>query len=251
MYWRLSPDGQPARVTFDGVQCAFELPAASVSTGCAFAAGGTFTYRVEGFGPGTGRVEVAPVQWVTLRAPRQTIVFGSPLVLGGTAYQPSSCGPPPTPGARPPAVVVSALRAGQPARRRAAAAIPRSGPVFTNTAWQATVRPGARKSYRARWHGFDSSEVTVDVRPRTVARLVGRRLVRARVVSLRSHRGRWVALHRRARSGGWRFARAVRLGRGSSARFRVGRAGVYRVFVPRSTAGPGYVAGWSRPLRVR
>jgi hypothetical protein len=239
----LPPEAAESRLVFDTPACETVRPTpvgVEVTLFCSLMEPGTYQYRVEGFGAGTGVVVVDPVDWVTVAPARRVVVFGDRLRLTGTLYPGQPCTPPP-PGRR---VQVQGRAVG------AAAFVIRAAAPFGQR-WRTAVRPRVSTEYRASWSGRVSGVVRIDVRPRvTLRRARGGRL-RVTVLSARNYRGRWVAVQRRT-ARGWRFARAVRLGRGSTTRFRVPRRhGVVRVYVPRSVAGRGYVAGFSRPLRLR
>ena len=240
--WRSSEDAR-SRVLFDALPCAPQLAAANETAGCFFNAGGAFTYRVDGFGVGTGTVEVESAEWVSLVAARKVVTFGDRLFLRGGAYFGNDCSPP-----GPRLLILTAAPVGKAPRRRAVEV--RRG-FFQTTPWRTHVRPLVSTTYRATWAGFTSRAVRVDVRPLVLLRRSESGRLRVTVRSARSYRGRWAALQRRT-GRGWRFVRAVRLGRGSTTRFRLARRrGVVRIYVPRSVAGRGYVAGSSRPLRLR
>jgi hypothetical protein len=240
--WRVSEDAT-SRVLFDAIPCAPQLASANEVAGCFFNTGGAFTYRVAGFGGGTGTVEVESAEWISLVASRAIVTFGDRLILSGGAYFGNDCSPL---GQR--MLMLTATPTGRASHRRAVAV--RRG-FFQTIPWRTRARPHVSTDYRATWKGFMSQNVRVDVRPRVTLRRVAGARLRVAVRSARSYRGRWVALQRRT-ARGWRFVRTVRLGRSSATRFRVPRRrGVVRVYVPRSVAGRGYVAGFSRPLRLR
>ena len=238
-----------ARLVFDAPACETVRPVpvgVPVTLFCELSEPASYPYRVEGFGAGAGVVVVDPVNWVTLAARRRVVVYGGPVVLGGTAYPGQPCSPPP---ARAPRLVVEGRAVGTArfARRaRTGLAIELSGGALARR-----TAPALLDLYRALWSEHYSRTLRVDVRPRVTLRRSANRYLRVTVRSARSCRGRWVALQRRT-GRGWRFARAVHLGRGSTAKFRPAlRRGVVRIYVPRSVAGRGYVAGFSRPIQLR
>lgn len=237
----------PSRIVFAAPACEITLDAGPGSLGgCGFVQPGIYPYRVEGFGAGTGTVVVDPVDWVTLRAATPVVEFGRAATVAGAAYPGNTCGPPQL--ERPRIVVVGRTSPRGAFGRRASA--PLGGSMFPDYRWRLAVRPRIATEYRARWSEYESVGVTIRVRPKVTLGRAGPQSLRVSVRSLRGYRGRWVAVQRRS-TRGWRFVRAVRLRRGSTATFRLARRGtVVRVFVPRSVAGRGYVAGVSRPLAL-
>jgi len=226
--WRLAEDAQAA-IRFDGFPCAPTLTTVNQRPGCFFNAGGRLSYQVDGFGAGAGVVEVEPVEWVTMRAERHVIVFGERARLRGTAYFGNDCGPP-----GPPGLSLVARVGGRSATR----AVDVRRASFATVPWTTAVRPRRSTRYRASWSGFTSAEVRIDVRPRVTLRRAGGGRLRVTVRSLRDYRGRWVAVQRRT-ARGWRFARAVRLRRGSTVRFARATRWSARAMVRDRTHDPG------------
>ena len=119
-------------------------------------------------------------------------------------------------------------------------------------AWSYVTHPRIRTAYVARWKGRRSATVSVSVRPRVTLTLRNGGFF-AEVVAARSLLGRSVVLQRQLADGSWApIRRAVlrRSPRRFTARLPRGRVRV-RAFLPQIEAGPGYAAGFSRPLVVR
>lgn len=239
--WRSPAASPPSRIVFGGASCS-DYPGGLL---CGFPGPGEYPYSVEGFGEGSGIVVVDEVDWITLSAPARVVTFGRSAVLRGTAFRPYACAP----RLGGPQLRVSRRPAGSRRFVRTRRVTLRPGVADAFEAWRTRVRPSIGTAYRAEWSGHASAVARVDVRPRVALRRTHGGL-RTTVTSLRGYRGRWVAVQRRV-GARWRFVRALRLGARSTAVFRPPRRGVYRVFVPRGTAGPGYVEGFSRPLRSR
>jgi hypothetical protein len=242
--WSLPDGAAPSRVVFENPPCAIDASTAPAAY-CGFTDPGEYRYRVEGFGAGEGTVVVDPVTWLAARAATRTVVFGDRLVLRGTVFRPYYCGPP---GFRPRVRVVRrSVGVNQTRHLKDVVLAERSDPTFDR--WRTVDRPRIGAVYRFDWRG-NSTTARVNVRPRVTLRRAGPRMLATSVRSLRGYAGRWVAVQRWAGMQ-WRFVRAVRLAGGSRVRLRVRRAGIYRLFISRATAGRGYVAGSSRAVRVR
>ena len=127
--------------------------------------------------------------------------------------------------------------------------------------WTYLVKPKLRTVYTARWKPAattaTSSPVTVSVRPQVLFRV---KSASGRVVTfftkaraVRSLAGKASYLQRRNAFGQWVILKKVVLTATSSATFRAtlprGRSRV-RMLMPRTQAGPGYLAGISRTLTL-
>jgi hypothetical protein len=136
------------------------------------------------------------------------------------------------------------------ARRHGRNSFAEVGRVRTSTGgrWRYSARPGIRTVYRARVGRLLSAPVTVDVEPRIVLGGSGGRFT-ARVRAARSLAGRFVVLQRRT-SGPWMNVRRLVLDERSSTRFAHTRVGQIRLLMPRSQAGPGYVAARSAVITL-
>jgi hypothetical protein len=165
---------------------------------------------------------------VTIGASRSAVVYGHNVLLSG---------------------VVSTKQAGE------LVDVTNVGAVTTTSGgrWQHVATPKVFSSYRARWRGTTSKTVSVGVRPLVLLSARRSGFV-ARAVAARSFGGRVVWLERRMRSGRWRvIARAV-LNQRSQAPLHPSLPrgfSVVRAVLPLRQAHPGYLAGFSRPLRVR
>ena len=115
--------------------------------------------------------------------------------------------------------------------------------------WRYSARPRIRTVYRARVGRLLSAPVAVDVEPRIVLGGSGGRFT-ARVRAARSLAGRFVVLQRRT-GGPWMNVRRLVLDKRSSTRFAHTRVGTQiRLLMPRSQAGPGYVAARSAVITL-
>ncbi len=129
--------------------------------------------------------------------------------------------------------------------------------VLTTTggAWNLVLSPSPRilTQYQARWNGRTSVTVGVQVRPRIRLSYRRGRFFTA-VQSATSHAGRVVQVQRLSRFGQWVTLKKVRLGRKSSAVFRLrlprGRSRI-QVAMSVNQAGGGYLAGFSPTITVR
>jgi plastocyanin len=127
--------------------------------------------------------------------------------------------------------------------------------------WSFLVRPKLQTVYQARWKPASttatSQSLTVRVRPQVQFRV---KAASGRTVTFftkargaRSYAGAFVYLQRRNAFGQWVILRKAKLTATSAvtftARLPLGRSRV-RVFMPKTQAGPGYLAGISRTLSV-
>ena len=113
----------------------------------------------------------------------------------------------------------------------------------TGGRWRYNARPAIRTLYRAQVGRLLSTPVAVDVEPRIVLRASRGRFT-ARVRAGRSLAGKFVVLQQRT-SGGWRDLRRLVLDKAASVRFTFPPPATrtqIRLRMPRSQAGPGYVA---------
>lgn len=119
--------------------------------------------------------------------------------------------------------------------------------------WTYLATPGLRTSYRACWVAASllSPKAIVQVRPRvTLSRRAGG--FYTQVMGARSFGGKTIVLQRRS-ARGWISLKRGRLRRRVE-RFQVSLpkgTSRLRAFLPRTEAGPGYLAGFSRVLIVR
>jgi hypothetical protein len=109
--------------------------------------------------------------------------------------------------------------------------------------WRYNARPAIRTLYRAQVGRLLSTPVAVDVEPRILFRASRGRFT-ARVRAGRSLAGKFVVLQQRT-TGGWRDVRRLILDERASVRFTFPPPATrtqIRLRLPRSQAGPGYVA---------
>jgi hypothetical protein len=214
---------------------------------------GSFSYRVEGFGAGTGTVIVKPTGLIQALEP--TVTFGAKAHLSGvistdTGSVPPSIGAPPSFPEE--GVTVMARPYGREDFEPVAATVTRGG------FWRATTRPRIETTYRIYYveagsfaFAQRSEDIVEHVRPRVTIRQLGAQSFFTHVRALATHTGKHVKVQRLA-GGNWQTIEAVRLSYHSSARFRLSglpRGSEIRVLLPASEAGPGYLAGVSRALR--
>ena len=123
----------------------------------------------------------------------------------------------------------------------------------TGGAWSLLVNPQILTSYKARWKGTDSTTVTVGVQPR-IAFSRSRSFFSTRVFGQHSFAGHSVYVERLSRFGQWVKIRKLRLGPRSGRLFHLklprGTSRL-RIFMTVNQAGPGYLAGFSRVIKVR
>jgi hypothetical protein len=273
----LTPLGaSPSRIVFNSAPCdplilpalgpcpVLELPPPNVTVGCDPSADclvgtgiqlwdlGSFSYQVSGFGAGTGRVVVTPNGHLT--AVPDVVTFGNRVRLGGyfgfaNAFPPFS----------PPRTRIGVTVLARSLRQDAYAPI--GATVTIGGYWSARARPLIETTYRISWVESDwasswdrvrSEGIMVRVRPKVTLEEVARRTFIARVKALSSYAGKRANVQRLVR-GTWTTIATLSLDRHSRATFNLsGLPGGsrIRVLVPLSQAQPGYVAGFSRSLRL-
>jgi hypothetical protein len=205
---------------------------------------GTFTYRVRGYGAGTGTVVVVPsgrinVGRAVLTYGMKDLLWGSFLPYGayvGYPWYGDEIG-----------VTVLAQPFGAVFLAPLAATVTHAG------VWGVHVRPEIETTYRLSyvddWTTGRTEDVVIHVRPRVTLRRLGGRTFFTHVAALKSYTRKDAKVERLV-SGAWQAIETVPLTYHSSARFRLGRlpAGSrIRVTVPER---PGYRAGFSRHLSV-
>lgn len=192
----------------------------------------SFTYRVTDVRGLSSRPAVVSltVFRLALSSPRRTLTYGHPTLLSGRAHGVSA-------GAR---IAVSAQHYGGERARIAEVTTDELG------RWSLPVRPRIQTAYWAEYGGQTSRAVVVHVRPRVrLVEQAGR--LRARVAPGLS--GRTVWLQRWSKTlERWRFVEPRRLNRVSAATFAARPRGRVRAYIGARAAGPGYLAGWSRPI---
>jgi hypothetical protein len=200
----------------------------------AFTGRDSFTYRVTDVRGLTSRPAVVflTVFRLALSSSRGAVVYGKRAELSGRAHGLSA-------GER---IAVSAQRYGGERARIAEATTDEVG------RWSLPVRPRIQTAYWAEYGGETSRAVLVQVRPRvTLVEQAGR--LRARVAPGLS--GRTVWLQRWSKTlERWRFVEPRRLNGLSAATFAERPRGRVRAYIGARAAGPGYLAGWSRPIRL-
>jgi hypothetical protein len=212
---------------------------------------GSFTYHVEGFGAGTGTVVVLPSGEIT--AVRRTVTFGQPVSLSGVISF-ASCIPPVTGRVSPP------LEAGITvlAETDGGELTPVAGTVTRGGYWSARVKPLIQTTYRIHYDEGGgllvgrSEDLAIFVRPRVTLKALGPRRFFTHIQALVPHTGKRVSVQRLVR-GRWTTIALVRLTYHSSARFRLSglpAGSTIRVLLPSAQAQPGYVAGFSRSVRL-
>lgn len=113
------------------------------------------------------------------------------------------------------------------------------------------VRPRLQTTYRAASSDARIADVTVRVRPRVTVRLRSGAILTS-VTAGRSLVGRVVILQRRSRDRWVAISRAVLRRRLQRVRARLPEGVTrLRIVIPQRQAGPGYLAGFSRVVRVR
>jgi hypothetical protein len=120
-----------------------------------------------------------------------------------------------------------------------------------NGNWTASVRPHIETTYRAQAGSEPTAGITVHVRPRVGLGISGRRFT-TKVTARDSFAGSVVLLQRHA-GHRWVTVQRVVLNLRSSARFAATLprgSSMIRAVLPASEAGPGYLAGISKTLRV-
>lgn len=172
----------------------------------------------------------------SLTVSRTIIVYGNRVTLSGTS-----------PDGREQVVTLVARRLGGPF-----SAIAQLMPDRVTGGYRFAFSPAFGTTVRAEREGVSSPPVTISVRP-LVTLSVRRGLFLARVIGARSFQGRSVYLQRRSKRGVWLSVRRATVRRQPltfAASLPEG-ASVIRIYLPRRQAGSGYLAGFSRPLRVR
>ena len=162
----------------------------------------------------------------------------------------------------PRAALLTAACEGAPTRRRGsrggdrAVRAPRAGQglatsSFPAARWRAALHLHFSTVYRALWSEHYSRTLRVDVRPRVTLRRSANRYLRVTVRSAHRYRGRWwLAAPHRSRLA-LRACRSPRPRLDGEVPSRAPARHVVRIYVPRSVAGRGYVAGFSRPIQLR
>jgi hypothetical protein len=120
--------------------------------------------------------------------------------------------------------------------------------------WTLIVRPTIATIYKSVWNGNSTSTISVAVRPAVSIRSLPGLRFATHIAAERRLVGRTVQLQRRLLDGRWQTIARAHLNRGSSAVFRPAlRRGRWtlRVAISVNQAGSGYVAGFSRTIRVR
>jgi hypothetical protein len=258
VFW-LSPSLARTDVRFTDLACSVSLPIRPVNgvlilapPGCYdFAAPGTYSYSVTGFGAGKGAVVVVPPPLTT---PPEPVVFGDSVPLVGEFPTPHSCAYASIGGLHEVSVF--------PLLRREATILarqysrPEGEPIASleaigsRGAWVLEVTPTIRTTYQALLGDQGSVTATVEVRPRVDLKRVGGAL-RAHVESARSLAGAHVRVQVRSGHARWHDVRTLALGERGSVRFRAPLGGTQlRIFLPAREAGPGYVAGFSRAVAL-
>jgi plastocyanin len=221
-------------------------PAAQQS--CTFTAAGAYSYSdPKQNGPGfrgtiTVNAVVAPS--VTLSTSTPTVRYGNQAVLSGKV----------SPAAAGTSVDIMALEFGEAASEKVATTVTTASGAFS-----VSVAPQIRTTYRATFSSngkaIDSTMVMVQVRPRVSLALrfvkQGYGYFRTKAVSTVSYAGKRALVQHRNVTGGWTTIKGITLGSFSSARFKVrlpNRSIRIRVLLPTGSAGPGYLAGYSRGI---
>jgi hypothetical protein len=191
--------------------------------------------------PGAVAVSAAaPPNSVTIALSRPSVVFGGTVKLSGAVsnHQASE------------KVTVLAKAFGQSSFSEIATV-----DTVNGGKWTYTAKPTIQTSYEARWKQFTSQAVTVKVRPLITLELVSLagRTFSTTVTGARSFQGKFV-LVQRLTSTGTLTLKKVTLNASSSATFHVRlHAGLnrLRIVMPSSQTAPGYIAGYSKVLKVR
>jgi plastocyanin len=205
-----------------------------------FRASGTYRYH-DGLHPAlTGRVVVTgPPPAVSIGAAQPIITYGQTVHLAG---------------------IVSSHQANQRVtiwfRPYPQASFSQITSVLTSAGgvWDYVVQPTILTVYEAKWKGSTSTVVTIGVQPR-IGFTVRRGVFKVHVYGAHSFSGRAVYVQRLSRFGQWVKIKKVKLGSGSKKSFRIkklrkGRSRL-RVFMSVNQAGPGYLSGYSRTIKVR
>jgi plastocyanin len=204
-----------------------------------FRASGTYRYH-DGLHPTLkGTVVVTgPPPAVSMNASAPVIVFGQQIVLSG---------------------VVSNHKANETVNvfsqpyPQASFVLEKTVLTGANGAWSLIVKPAILTVYKARWKGLESTTATIGVQPR-IAFSAGRTRFATRVYAQHSFAGRSVYIERLSRFGQWIKIKKVKLGSRSGRLFGLRLPhGVsrLRVFMTVNQAGAGYLAAYSRTIKVR
>jgi len=184
-----------------------------------------------------GTVKVnAPAANVTLSAATQTITYGDNTSLSGAVTNQLTNEP----------VTLTSQPYGKGTQSIATTT------TQTNGTFSFGVAPTIATTYQAHYRTSNSTNVTIQVRPRVGFGHSGR-IYTAKVTSDLSYAGRYVWVQRKAPYGSFRNVKRIYLGSSSNARFTLklvrGRS-ILRLVLPDTQAGVGYVASTSRMITV-
>ena len=261
VFWLGPASSARSEVRFTDLPCSISFPFRPVPVGGViylvppgcndFVAPGRYPYSVTGFGAGAGTVVVVPPPLTTVPEP---VVFGDSVPLAGEFPTPHSCAyasigglheSPGSPSLRREATLL-ARRYGRPEAEQIASL----EAIGSRGAWVLEVTPTIRTTYQGRLDDQTSVAATVNVRPRIELKRGGGAF-RAYAQAARSLAGAHVRVQVRLGQARWHTVGTLRLDANGSVRFHAPRGGSQlRIFMPAREAGPGYVAGFSRVVRL-
>jgi hypothetical protein len=121
--------------------------------------------------------------------------------------------------------------------------------------WSYTVRPSIATTYAASIAGKPSRTIMIGVRPAMTMTILSSGGVKAHVTAGTSFRGNAIQLQRFTRSGGWTTVAKRPLNAAASTVFPVSSlphgAPLLRLAMSVNQAGPGYLGGFSTPMKYR
>lgn len=195
---------------------------------------GSFKYRDTYATAHRGTITVnAPPASLTLGASLPTVIYGSATQLNGQISTQLPSQP----------VTLSAQPYGKSTQSV------QSTTTQSNGVFIFGVTPTISTTYIARYATSTSNPVTVNVAPRVGFGRSGSTFI-AKATSDLGYGGKYVIVQKKNKNGTWYSFKRVYLGDANRATFKIGFKGSYtfRLYLPSSQAGLGYVQGFSRLL---
>jgi plastocyanin len=197
---------------------------------------GTYKYRDSFATSHRGTIVVnAPPASLTLGAALPTVIYGSATQLSGQISSQLASQP----------VTLSAQQYGKSTQSVQSTTTQANGTFIFG------VTPTISTTYTARYTTSTSNPVTVNVAPRVGFGRSGSTFI-AKVTSDLGYSGKYVIVQKKNKNGTWYSFKRVFLGDANRATFKIAYKGSYtfRLYLPSSQAGLGYVQGFSRLLPI-
>lgn len=231
--WR-NADTKNHQVVADNGSFASPVLAPNASWSWTATRSGTYRYRDSFATSKRGTITVtAPPASLTLGAALPTVIYGSATQLNGQISTQLASQP----------VTLSAQPYGKSVQSV------QSTTTQSNGVFIFGVTPTITTTYTARYTTSTSNPVTVNVAPRVGFGRSGSIFI-AKVTSDLGYSGKYVIVQKKNKNGTWYAFKRVYLGDANRATFKIPMKGSYtfRLYLPGSQAGVGYVQGFSRLL---